>query len=270
MTMVDTDIRALVDSSVLYCKDSTTDELKSRIGAIAYDLRTLYYANSEAGHMENCILQPGESVFVACREIIDLPADILARISLRNSRIRQGFTLDAPVYQPGHHTRVFFRITNVSSSSVSLDQKSCFANLHFEKLEHAPKQPYSGVFQNEMNYSDMAEYRNAYRHEMQKVQGKVDEIKHLEKNIYTNIITLMSIFIALFSLINVNVDIAFAEKVEQMRIIVSNLVTVGSIAFLVSLIQLCTSRKGRRALWIILLLLGLVVLGCGALLTLHT
>ena len=262
MLMVDTDIRAMIESGSLYGQDESASALMSFVGAIGYDLRTEHYCTSESRNMDSCMLQPGESAFVACREIINLPCDVLARISLRNSRIRQGFTLDAPVYQPGHHTRVFFRITNVSSSAISLDRNSSFANIHFEKLDHAPEKPYSGVFQNEMNFSDMAEYRNLYRREIQKVQSKVDEVKHLERNIYTNIITLMSIFIALFSLINVNVDIAFAEKVEKMRIIVSNLITIGSISFLVSLIQLCTSRK--RWLWVVLMVVALAILGSGA------
>ena len=127
---------------------------------------------------------------------------------------------------------------------------------------------YNGAFQNEMVYSDMADYTAKYKQEITDLDHKLDEVKHLEKNIYTNTITWMSIFIALFSLINVNVDLAFAESVDQLRLLVSNLVTIGSISFLVSLIQLCFARKNLLWIWVGLLVVSLLILGVAALLVL--
>lgn len=260
MMMVDTDILQLIDNNVLYGHDISEDEMRNAVGAISYDLHTLNYTNNETVASDSCKLLPGESVFVACKEIVNLPGDISASIILRNSRIRQGFMLDAPVYQPGHHTRVFYRITNVSKCALDLRPDSDFASIQFEKLDHAPSKPYNGAFQGEMGYSDMGKYTSQYKKEMSRLDEKMDEIKHLERNIYTNIITLMSIFIALFSIININVDLAFAPTVERSRLLISNLVTIGSIAFLVSLIQLCFARKGKRGIWIAILILAIAIL----------
>ena len=95
---------------------------------------------------------------------------------------------------------------------------------------------------------------------MTTLEEKADSIKHLERNIYSNIITLMTIFIALFSLINVNIELAYAEVIERQRMIVFNLTTIGSIAFLVSLIQMCFAHK--KGIWVgILLVISLVILG---------
>ena len=266
MMMVDTDIRQLIDCGVLYSDELSSDEMAGSVGAISYDLHNLNYANNESRGCASCRLLPGESVFVACKEIVNLPCDISAQIHLRNSRIRQGFTLDAPVYQPGHHTRIFFRITNVSNQAIDLPAGGEFASIHFEKLDHAPAVPYSGAFQNEMDYRDMGKYTTGYKKEMRKLNEKISAVKHLERNIYTNIITLMSIFIALFSIININIDLAFAPTIERTRMLVSNLATVGSIAFLVSLIQMCISRKGKRRVWICVMILSLTMLGATLLL----
>jgi len=261
MTLVDTDIRKLIADKVLYTDDGVSSEVMSRsVSAISYDLHTRSYVSSGTVNLDEYTLAPGESVFVSCCELIDLPGDICARIIIRNSRLRQGLSVEAPVYQPGHHTRVFFRLTNISSKAVSLDTGSEIASVMFEKLGISPENPYHGTFQNEMAYKDMADYTSRYKDELSEIDAKMDEVKHLEKNIYTNIITLMSIFIALFSLINVNVDIAFADTIEQARIIVSNLVTIGSISFLVSLIQLCFAAKGKRRIWISLLAVSLAIL----------
>ena len=263
MTLVDTDIRKLISDGILAAGDDTLSAkaMAGSVHAISYDLHTRSFVNNETVNMDECRLAPGESVFVSTKEIVHLPNDLIARIVIRNSRLRQGLSLEAPVYQPGHETRIFFRLTNVNNKAVDLGIHSGYAAVMFERLDNAPEKPYSGEFQNEMAYSDMAGYTAKYKEELVNIDGKIDEIKHLEKNIYTNTITWMSIFIALFSLINVNVDLAFAQDVDQLRLIVSNLVTVGSISFLVSLIQLCFAHNKRTyGIWGVLLAVSLVVL----------
>lgn len=262
--MVDTEIKRLIADKVLYSDHLFDGDMLNAVGAVSYDLHSLSYANNESRSCDSCKLLPGESVFVACKEIVNLPCDVCAVIHLRNSRIRQGFTLDAPIYQPGHHTRIFFRITNVSNQAIALPAGGEFASIHFEKLNKAPNTPYSGTFQNEMDYRDMGKYTVGYKKEMRKLNEKLSSVKYLERNIYTNIITLMSIFIALFSIINVNVDLAFAETVDRVHLLIANLITIGSIAFLVSLIQMCIARKGRRSIWMGLLILSILIIAVAA------
>lgn len=268
MMMVDTQIRKLIEDGILYGEGISNGDMLASVSAISYDLHTQNYTNNEQVAQESCKLLPGESVFVVCKEIINMPSDTAARIVLRNSRIRQGFTLDAPVYQPGHHTRIFFRLTNVSSSAIDMKANGEYAALQFEKLASVPEKPYNGTFQREMSYSDMGDYSASYRKELGKADEKLDEIKHLERNIYTNIITLMSIFIALFSIIDINVDLAFADSINQSRLIISNLVTIGSIAFLVSLIQLCLAEKGKKKVWGWIMVVALAILGISAIIAL--
>lgn len=247
MTLVDRDIRALIQSHALINADA------DHVGAISYDLRTMYYAQGDGEYKEVFELAPLESVFVACEEIIHLRENMIGRVILRNSRIRAGLMLDAPVYQPGHHTRIFFRITNVSEQSMKLDKDSEFASIMFERLDHAPNQLYQGEFQKELDFRNLGSYHKKIKAELKDYEDKAQSLHNLEKSIYGNVITLMSVFIALFSLININIDLAYAETVEIGRMLVFNLTTVGSIAFLVALIRSSVSRK-KPEFWILLIL----------------
>lgn len=102
MILVDRDIRRLIETGVITNADI------NQIGSISYDLRTESFAQTDGGILSEITLAPGESAFVACMETVHMPPDMLGYISLRNSRIREGLRLDAPVYQPGHETTIFF------------------------------------------------------------------------------------------------------------------------------------------------------------------
>ena len=82
-------------------------------------------------------------------ELIHPPSTIVARVILRNSRIRQGLSLDAPLYFPGHSTRVFFRVTNVSQGAIALDCSRGIAQLVFERVEREIERPFDGAFADE-------------------------------------------------------------------------------------------------------------------------
>jgi hypothetical protein len=79
---------------------------------------------------------------------------------------------------------------------------------YFVKVDDAVERPYEGVFNDELNFRGMAEYRGAYEKAMRKIESKKDELKDMEKGIYANVLVLLTIFVALFSLININVGLA--------------------------------------------------------------
>lgn len=246
MTLVDKEIRSLIDEGVLVNADA------QNVGSISCDLSTASFAQKENDALTSFTLNPGESVFVACNEMVRLPNDLCARIVLRNSRIREGLNLTAPVYQPGHETRLFFRLTNVSEKVIQLKEGAKYASVMFEKLSEAPETPYKGTFQQELSFVNMGDYHKEYKLELSEVEEKAEDLKKMEKNIYANVITLMTVFIGLFSLINVNIEFAYADKVELARMLVYNLVTVGSIAFLVFLIRMTTAKISKKEFWILL------------------
>lgn len=148
MLLSDSSIKELIKVGVL---ESAIEE---SVGPVSYDLRTLEFY-PKGGKTTEVELMPGESVFVGSQEIIHLPNTIAARVMLRNSRIRQGLSLDAPLYFPGHSTRVFFRVTNVSQGAIALDRAHGIAQLVFERVEGEVNHPYDGTFADEFDYRDV-------------------------------------------------------------------------------------------------------------------
>lgn len=226
--------------SILKCIDSNVIDggRKENAGPVSYDLTTQSFFRDRQSYSQaltSYTLNPGDSVFVSAAESIKLPDDLACRVLIKNSRLRQGLTLDAPLYFPGHNTRVFFRVTNISSDAITLDTEKGIAQLVFERLEAPTDTPYDGTFRDEFSFTGMGDYESVYSDDLEKLESKANEIEGIEKRIYGNVMTLMAIFAAVFTLVNVNME---AMATSASTIITVNLVTVGSFALLAGLIAL--------------------------------
>lgn len=234
----DSKIRELISSGVL------TETRSENLGPVSYDLTTRAFHTRERQSLEKVTLSPGDSTYVSTVEVIKLPKNIAARVLLRNSRIRQGLSLDAPLYFPGHHTRVFFRVTNMSSDQITLSTSDGIAQLVFETVEGNVEHPYKGIFSDELDYRGLGGYKDIYANEIEMIDKKTDEVRDIEKHMYANVLALMAIFAAIFTLVNVNV-VAAGKCLSQ--VLVLNLTTVGSFGALVALITAVVKPKERWA-----------------------
>ena len=235
--LTDRQIRALGEQLIV-----PFDEQK--VQAIGYDLTSETFYRLDEKEVAFIELHPMESVFVRCKETISLPSNLAAKVVLRNSRIRQGLMLTAPVYYPGHNTPVFFRITNVSASVIELKSGCGLATIMFEALSEDVEKPYDGTFQQEKQYVGMGSYKDVYKSAMSQASRKIDELKSVEKSIYTNVLALLAIFVGVFSVINVNVSMVSGKEPNLTTIVVWNLCTLGAIAFLISL-----TRMSKFSYW---------------------
>lgn len=272
MILVDKDIKQLIINGSLLNEDSPQKQTAiygghdSCITNIGYDLRAESF--SYQGKMvEKTEVKPGESVFVKSQEIIVFDSSTIGKVILKNSRIRMGLTLDAPVYQPGHITNIYFRVTNVSSNTITLGRDEKYAMLMFEHLDNDPESPYSGAFQNEFSFTGLADYKSAYSDQIQSLDGKVKDINDIEKRIYSNVITIMTVLIAVFTLLNVNVSLA-SSTATSVDFIKFNLVTLGAVSFLALLLDELINRQPQKKhkLWFIpatcfLIVILLIVIG---------
>lgn len=241
MTLVDHQIAALVKQSNLI--DSFDSRCLTNIG---YDLRAkMFYLNSEG--RKTITLMPNDSVFVESVEIIAMPVNLLGRVALKNSRIRQGLSMDAPVYQPGHKTRIYFRLTNVSADAITLYEGEKYAMICFEQLAAEPKAPYDGVFQDEFDYQGLADYQDVYKRQTRELEKKTEDLKSVENNIYANVLSILAIFMALFSFLTVNVTLA-ANSATIESYLIFNALMLGGISFLVALLN--TIVKPRKSGWL--------------------
>ncbi len=116
---------------------------------VGYDLRAAaIWKNGES--VEECTLCCGESVLIASGEIVQFGDKCVGKVYLRNRLIRAGLTMDAPLYQPGHTTRIFYRLTNLSGAPIQIEVADKHAMLTFEKLRSKPRHRYNGKYQNEI------------------------------------------------------------------------------------------------------------------------
>lgn len=229
MILVDKTIRALINNkNLIECYDD------SKITNIGYDLRTESFHIDKTPHYE-FTLEPGASVFVSPKEIIHLPDNLCAFIALRNGRIRQGLSLDAPVYQPGHSSKPFFRLTNITSHRISLSHTDEFAMIVFEILSTSAENPYTGRSMNEFTYDDLGRFEPKYKEQIQEVEEKVDDVKEIERSIYANVLVILTIFVALFTFLTTNVNL-FSAPSSQLNILFYELFMLGCISFLVYLL----------------------------------
>ena len=173
MYLSDTKNRELIDRKVLLNADV------SNIGQVTYDLRTdgFFIDGNKRAEVE---LNSGDSTFVSCVESVQLPNDLTASVLLRNSRICLGLSLDVPLYFPGHGTRLFYRVTNVSGNVIALDRSKGIAQVAFQHVDGTVANSHEGAFPDELDFSGLAGYSDIYAGELKKVENRREEVEHIE------------------------------------------------------------------------------------------
>lgn len=249
MLLSDTQINALIKKGVLFRTDGKSID-SDAVGPVSLDLTTKDFCNQQ-GSSSAVTLEPGDSTFVETFECVELPDNLAARVLLRNSRIRQGLTLDAPLYFPGHKTLLYFRVTNVSANTIKLDCSKGIAQVVFEQVCDDVAHPYEGAFADELNYKGMGSYQGKFEQDIKAFESSNrKELEETEKRIKDSVLGLMAIFAAIFTLVNVNAGVVGAQ-VSVPSIIAVNLSVVGCFSALVALIELVVGhgeKKGRNAL----------------------
>lgn len=217
---------------------------KNCITNIGYDLRAKCFVVSN-DRLPRVELQPGDSAFVETEEVISMPTDLMGQVVLKSSRCRQGLSIESPIYQPGNKTRVYFRLTNLSGDNILLSANEQYAMIVFTKLSSIPNDPYDGAFQDEYEFRGLGAYQNVYKWQMHEFEKKEEDIKALENSIYANVLTILSIFVALFTLLTINVTLA-ANSANIQQFSIFNALMLGCISFLVTLIRTITKPDQRN------------------------
>lgn len=236
----------LSHQSILACINDGVikDGKAANVGPVSYDLTTQNFFTDKVSYNQGLVsytLNPGDSVFAASVEVVDLPSNLACSVRIKNSRLRLGLHLDAPLYFPGHETRIYFRVTNISGDAIALDTKQGIAQLVFERLDQPTDAPYEGAFSDEDAFRGLGDYESRYEHDLKKVEKKATEVEGIEKRIYGNVMTLMAIFAAVFTLVNVNMG---CQKAPDVKLVIAiNLATVGSFSLLAGLIALPLKPK---------------------------
>lgn len=231
MILVDKEIKDYVSKGELIVDGYQ----KNNVSNTSYDLTVAsIYADEKTSQYD---LTPGETVYIKTKEELKIPNDFVAFVREKNSMMRLGLQVDAPYYQPGHKTYAFLRVRNISKNVITIAGGQKIAQILFVKLDEEPEHPYDGTFQNETTYSGLGNYEQDYLARRKKYDDDtVKNIKKAERGIYANVLTLMGVFVAIFSVITINYQAFTQANVTAGFIFALNLSLAICIAVLLLLI----------------------------------
>ena len=226
MYLSDKRIKQLIDEGYLLDAD------KERVQSVSYDLQTKeFYADGT--RCDSYTLKPGNSIFVSSVESISLPANMTAQVYLRCSSMCKAILLDAPLYFPGHDTHLYFRLTNLSGSSIELNKEEGYAQVAFQMVEGAVEKEYSGRFSDEKMIEAIGNY-DVYDADRQRIKRYVKPFKKMERKIYANVVVLLTVFVGIFTLGSALTSINSAA--DYFQVCLCMCASVSLMVFLVSLI----------------------------------
>lgn len=249
----------LNESNGIIIENAEPDNFKE----VGYDLRIKEVYHSSANSIKaDCTstvyeLIPGNTVFVGTIEDLNMPLDMVGVVVQRNSLLRLGLRVEAPIFQPGHHTKIFLRVTNISDCPIILEENKPIASIMFEKLSLSCEK-YEGAFKDEFDYTALENYKNDLPHTV-KINKKIENLENIEKSLYEKVIAILTVFVGIFSLINLNINFAaIADSLTQM--LVYNLISIGSIGMLISFIGFLIKGERRNKATITILLVSVLAI----------
>lgn len=268
MILVDSQIKELINQGMLIKEGYNTNNINSMSYDLTIDKILTLEENDEIKEINNFKLEPGQFVYIKTKELLNIPNNILGRVAQKNSIMRMGLVVDGPHYQPGHITKSFLRIQNISQDYIKIYNKMRIAQIIFEELAKQPDVPYSeqrnASFNGELTYKGFGEYESQYNRAIDKIKKMNNDLDEKENRIYSNIITFMGIFITIFSIITINFELfsqnnlTIAELIKSMIIINLSLGLV--ITFLMATVAIIIN-KGRKKIFVIINLVIIVLLG---------
>ena len=260
MILVDKDIKKLIAQNKLIAEGFSETHLKG----IAYELTIDSIIDAQGQTVASYDLQPGETVYIKSQEKIALPQNIVGSIIERNSVMRQGLKVDGPRYIPGHETYCFLRVHNLTNSVFSLIKGFAIAQIMFEQLQTEPEQTYdkqkNASFANETDYKGLGKYAGEYEKLTKRFDDAKESLESLKEKIYGNVLTLMGIIVAVFSLLTIDFQLV-ANKTDIKSLVTINLSLAVSISVLMGIILIFLNKaKNKRFLAAyILILIALVI-----------
>ena len=266
MILTDQKIADRVSKDELIIENYDPDNLN----AISYDLTVDRIVSENSNDGTSILaydLEPGQVVYIKSWEMLKIPYDIMGRIGQKNSRMRMGLYVDGPHYHPGHKTYAYLRVLNLSSNVIRIKQGDKIAQIIFETLDGLPNHTYdepTKTFANEMEYIGMGGYEKEYSKSITRNNEVRENLENKEAQIYTNVLTLMGIIAALFSLITVNFEAFREANIDFKFVLIMNLSLSLMVVIFFGLLRIITSQKKNKYFNIIyIMIIGLLIVATG-------
>lgn len=260
MILVDKDIKKR--HAEIFVNDTYNEKY---VNAVSYDLHISDIVIQD-DLTQTYALRPNEVVFVKIIEKVKIPNDLMGRIGEKNSRLRQGLWVSGPHYFPGHETYIYLRVQNITANTITIKKGDGIAQIFFETLSDEPDKPYDkqdgASFNNEDAYRGMSKYQDEYENRINKLNSIGESLDEKVNHIYANMLTLMGIFVSVFSLIMVNFS-QLPEQIKNTKYIAAVNLSLGIvISLFMGLILLFINHKScNKRLLIAYVLLILILIG---------
>lgn len=265
MILVDKQIKQRIQAGELIIDGYQNENISNS----SYDL-TLNSICMGEEQVEEYELKPSETVFVKSEEKLKIPNDLLGRIAEKNSRMRQGLKVDGPHYQPGHITYAFLRVHNISDKTIILNKGMKIAQIFFEQLSEEPEHPYDAGYQGEERYIGLGSYREEYQQQIKnEIDKQKNDLEEMSQKIYANVITIMGVLVAVFSLLSINYQAFTKANVDYKFILTMNLTLCLSIVTMLGVIFLFinkSKKNSEKVMWVFIAIL--IILAIATLLAL--
>lgn len=179
---------------------------EEHLGCISYDIQIGKILKDD--NEEELVLAPGDYVMIESEEEFIVPKDLAVIIGEKNSLIRTGLVVNGPTFFPGHHTKAYLRVINASSNQIRIKKGMKIAQMFFFELSQVPENPYQSrdkdSFANETTYREYGKYRDSYNSQITKLEEATERLAKQEGKLYSNILTMMGIFVSVFALLTVD------------------------------------------------------------------
>lgn len=264
MILVDKDIKEYQRQYKIFCNGCYKE---SYVNAVSYDLHVAGIVTQDQ-LVDSYGLLPNEVIFVKTEEQIHIPDNLMGRIGEKNSRMRQGLWVSGPQYFPGHKTYIYLRVQNITANKIRIKKGDDIAQIFFELLNQSPEHTYNeqqnASFNDEEQYRGLARYKEEYEKRIEEINNANNDLDEKINHIYANILTLMGIFVSVFSLITVNFGNLGKEFANTKYMAIMNL-SLGIVVYLfLGLIMLFINHKnfckGKVILYVVIMIILLIVL----------
>lgn len=260
MFIVDTQIKNLCNQGKLISENYNQEN----VGAVSYDLTVDYiriYDETKKCYVNEVSydLFPNKTIFICTSETLFIPENMIGIVKEKNSVMREGLVVDGPCYQPGHKTKCFLRITNISEHIITIKTGKKIAQIMFDILSDTPDIPYNkqsnASYNNEFEYLGYGKYKKEYSKEIKKFNKAKEDLEGKVQSIYSNVLVFMGIIATIFTIITINFE-AFKDKVlTTMGVLSLNLSLAFITSFLVGILSLFISKKRKWYFYLIYFIL---------------
>lgn len=138
----------------------------------------------------------------------------------------------------------------MSSSKIVVKKNDSIAQLIFEELKEQPDETYNkqanASFNEEDAYKGLGKYKDEYEERIQKVKDTEKNLEGKINNIYVNMITLMGVFVSIFSLIMVNFTTHNSDNYNVKSMVVMNISLGAIIALFIGLLMIFINKANDK------------------------